>query len=208
MQINWCLKGIRQQSRFGDTEAQAVLDHHGLPSAWLLDNDTKLDAGQANRAAQAALSFAALDAHVNHFGLVAADTPYISLSAGCWEFAGKGKPAIHYPAMGTALDFATDSGKSAGYVFRMWVITGLQSLAALPGVAEEVRDLNLFSAFTQWHEEGEIAAKIVVPRRQIICAIKVGSNKSPIPWAGASNGVYVNLDYVPPESASNLLGLL
>lgn len=205
MLINWCVKGIAAQKGFGDAEARSVLDTHGLRSTMLFhQTNIGMPVGDANENSQASLSLGALDDHVNNFANVRADTPYISLSAGCWEFAGKGVPAVHRPAMTTALDFATERGTSEGYLFRLWVYVTPQVLAELPGPAEEVRDLNLFSGFTLWHEEGEIAAKILVPRRQIQSVIKVDPQKKSIAWGGHAATGYHNPGFVPPERATNL----
>jgi len=37
----------------------------------------------------------------------------------------------------------------------------------LPGLGEEIPELNLFSQYAVYHDEGEIAAKLFVPARQI-----------------------------------------
>ena len=102
----------------------------------------------ANIDSQAALSLAALDDHVNDFGAVNPYSPYISLSAGCREYVDENSPSARYPALGTALNFATDFGRRPGYVFRCWVVTAPQVAASLPGFADEIRDLNLFPGFT------------------------------------------------------------
>src|SRR5581483_7371106 len=125
MQINWCYKGISEGVTFGDAEASAVLSDTGIVSVWMRTNRS-LALDVANVASQDALSPNALDDHVNAYALVSRTTPYISLSSGCIEFAGPNTVPPKYAALRTALDFATDGGRTSGYVFRCWVITGLK----------------------------------------------------------------------------------
>ncbi len=205
MQINWCLKGIRGGTSFGDAAALEVLSDTGILSNWTRAN-ANLPAGQANIAAQRALSLSALDDHVNDYGLVGPTTPYISLSAGCREFSGGSYPPTSYPAYRTALEFATDWGTTSGYIYRCWVVVAPQVAADLPGLADEVRDLNLFADFYQYHFEGEVAAKLVVPVRQIQWVQKVGSNLQPASWSdGNGPGARRNPSFRRPESVSNLI---
>jgi hypothetical protein len=120
MQINWCLKGIAENASFGDAEAAAVLSSTGIVSKWMLTNAT-LASQQANIDSQNVLNASALDDHVNNYAKVAKDTPYISLSSGCIEYAGSTKPPTRYPALRTAIRFATKGGTQSGYVFKCWV---------------------------------------------------------------------------------------
>jgi len=207
MQINWCLKGIAEDKGFGDAEAAAVLATTGILSKWMLANSAK-QTKDANVDAQNALTTSALDDHVNNYAKVARDTPFISLSAGCREYLGPRRPPLHHPALHTAIGFATRWGRQAGYVFRCWVITGLQPAAELPGLAEEVRDLNLFGGFFAYHTQGEVTAKLVVPRRQIHWVVKYGPNRRPVntswPTVGARMHLY-NWDFVTPDLVSNFI---
>jgi hypothetical protein len=129
MQINWCLKGIAENASFSDAQAAAVLSSTGLLSNWMLANAT-LASQQVNINSQNVLNASALDDHVNNYAKVAKDTPYISLSSGCIEYAGSTKPPIRYPALRTAMRFATKGGTQSGYVFKCWVVTGLKPAAA------------------------------------------------------------------------------
>jgi hypothetical protein len=125
MQINWCLKGIPQQVGFGDDEALAVLSRTGIPSR-LLRDQAIAPAGVYNSVSQSALSLSALDDHVNHYAVGGVSSPYISLSAGCWEYHGKEAPAVQRSAVVTAMSFATHEGKATGYLFPCWVVTAPQ----------------------------------------------------------------------------------
>lgn len=198
MLIQWCLKGMAQQvPQFGDAEALAVLTGEGLTSAWL----RQLPAPPLASGSHAALSKAALDAHVNGFSSVMASTPYISLSAGCVELdPGMATTTVH-SALVTALDFATDAGTRSGYVFRLWVLVSPQPGPELPGFGEEVRELNLYRQFAIFHDEGEIAGKLMVPARQIEWVEKYDSALTVL-WRRT------NPDFVPPERISNVLDVL
>jgi hypothetical protein len=211
MQLNWCYKGIAENPSFGDLEASGVLSATGILSSWMIANrSATLD--QANTDSQNALSASALDDHVNNYWIVAGRPPYISLSAGCVEFAGSTRPAMRYAALRTALDFATDGGRTSGYVFRCWVVTGLKPTPELPGTAEEIRDLNLFSDMYTYHREGEVAAKLFVPRRQVQWVLKIGADAKPAnaTWTTGGHGrrAFLNQDFVHPDRASNVIKAL
>ena len=205
MLINWCLKGIQGDAGFGDAEALSVLTAVGIQSNWMRANGG-LTVAQANSAAQNALHLAALDDHVNDYGAVRGSTPYISLSAGCREFASSAVPTTTYPAYRTALEFATHWGTTFGYIYRCWVVTAPQVAADLPGIADEVRDLNLFADFHQYHFEGEVAAKLVVPFRQIQWVQKVEANLRPASWSdGHGSHARKNPNFRRPQTISNLI---
>jgi len=205
MQINWCLKGISKTSTFDDAVAAAVLKSTGILSKWMLTYGNKT-ADQTNILGQNALNHSALLDHVNNYRKVAKDTPYISLCSGCIEFNGRGSPPIRYKALRTALNFATNGGKQSGYVFRCWVITGLKPAAELPGLAEEIRDLNLYTDCYEYHRQGEVTAKLVVPRRQVAQVTKVDQHLTPLPasWAGGGSTLS-NSDFLSPDRVSNVI---
>jgi hypothetical protein len=197
--IQWCLKGIAKTSTFGDTEAQKVLTDDGLRSTWLRNS---LRLGSSFGAdSHAVLSQAALDAHVNNFWAISGATPYISLSAGCRELDPSATASITYTALETALSFATQSGACDGYVFRLWVMVSPKPAPELPGLGEEIRELNLFSQYAVYHDEGEIAAKLFVPARQIEYVEKYDANLT-------SLGKTLNTGFVPPDRISNVIELL
>lgn len=208
MHVNWCFKGIAQSASFDDAVAERVLDETGLLSSWMLANGgTTLSA--AHGPSQEALSAGALDDHVNHYAGVSAATPYISLAAGCVEYLGPGTPAAVLPALGTALRFATRRGRTPGYVFRLWVVTAPKPAPDVPGLAEDVRDLDLYAGFHRYHRQGEVTAKLHVPRRQIAWAMKVDALGNPVPagWAGGGS-LFGNADFVAPHAVSNVIGAL
>ncbi|MGB9368250.1 MAG: hypothetical protein WCE79_19785 [Xanthobacteraceae bacterium] len=173
-------------------------------------SNAALSAQQANIDSQAALSAGALDDHVNNYARVGGRTPYISLSSGCIEYAGSTKPPLRYPAIRTALRFATKRGRQSGYVFKCWVLTGLKPAAELPGFAEEVRDLNVFAGFYAFHQQGEVTAKIMVPRRQVAWVIKFGPDLRPAAasWSVPGSDYLRNADFVWPDRVSNVIEVI
>jgi hypothetical protein len=84
----------------------------------------------------------------------------------------------------------------------MWVLVSPKPAPELPGFAEEVRELNLFQQFCVFHNEGEVAAKLYVPARQIHSFEKFDHQLNRI---GAPQ---LNPDFVKPERVSNVLDLI
>jgi len=194
MLLQWCLKGISEHSHFTDAHATGLL-RKGIPSRWLLSYAGS-NAFADVSAAQQTLSQAALDNHVNNYGAVAGNTPYISLSAGSVVPASHGVSVR--PAWRTALDFATQGGAVSGYIFRCWVILSPKPSAGLSPLADEVRELNIFRQFFTFHDEGEVAAKILVPHRQIEWVQKFDARGNFIFQAD-------NPDFVDPLDICNLI---
>ncbi|MFD1765269.1 hypothetical protein ACFSAG_00235 [Sphingorhabdus buctiana] len=206
--INWCYKGIAESASFDDAMAERVIADTGLLSNWVVANGAAVLAS-AQGASQNALSAAALDDHVNDYKKVAATTPYISLGAGCVEYQGRKMPAMVVPALATALNFATRGGRTPGYIFRLWVVTTPKPAADIPGLAEDVRDLRLFSGFHKYHYQGEVTAKLYVPRRQVAWVMKVDARGDPLDasWTGGDS-VIANTDFIAPHAVSNVIGSL
>lgn len=211
MKINWCYKGIAESPYFNDLAAGDVLLKTGILSVWMLKN-AGLPLNQANIDAQSALSASALDTHVNNYAVAKSDTPYISLTAGCYEYLGTALRPKLYPARASAVRFATNNGTSPGYLFKCWVVTGLKAAPDIPAVAEDVTNLSIYQNFFRYYRQGEITAKLVVPRRQIESVIKLDKLAKPVlaAWAGGSvkSSVFNNPDFKPPEEMSNLMGAL
>jgi hypothetical protein len=206
--INWCVKGIAEGTHFDDVMAERVLSETGLLSNWVVANGSN-PLAITQGAAQNALSALALDDHVHDYGTVGPTTPYISLGAGCVEYQGPGMPPVTYPAVATATEFATTWGSTPGFIFSLWVITAPKPAADVPGLAEELRDLKRFPSFYEYHREGEIAAKLYVPRRQVEWVMKLDPLGNPIAasWSGGGS-ILENPDFVTPDAVSNVIGLL
>lgn len=209
MQIQWCLKGIAERSpgptggpKFGDAEAMALLSTGILSSAVHQDASNTLIPAISD--AHHKLSDVALDDHVNNFPSVGHKTPYISLSAGVVLPAPVGGVSV-LPAWQTAAAFATRYGKSIGYIFRCWTVVSPKGAPEIAGVSDAVRDLNIFRKFWIFQDEGEIAAKLIVPARQIECVHKIDRFLKPARFVGDRRTRVGNPDFVRPDRLSNLL---
>lgn len=195
MYIQWCLKGIAESPGFADSDAIALFGS-GIKSNWLRQNATlSLDAGLPQ--GQVALNETALFRHVNDYAAVGAQTPYISLSAGVVQPTAFGY--AEFPAWFTAVDFATSGSMHQGFVYRVWTVVSPKPSARLINVSDEIRDLNLFRDFWRYNNEGEIAAKLLVPSAQIQFVAKVDSQPAVL-WTR------YNPSFVMPESICNLVG--
>jgi hypothetical protein len=201
MLVQWCLKGIAKSPGFKDSEARAALSSNGISSAWVRAAVPGVPVSDLPSRSHGVLSQTALDAHVNAFGLTAAATPYLSLSAGCVELDPFSRSTRTFSALQTALEFATRSGTTDGYVFRLWVLVSPKPAPELPGFAEEVRELNLYKQYATFHYEGEVAAKLFIPARQIAYVERYDASLKRL-WR------LRNSDFVGPERVSNVLELL
>jgi hypothetical protein len=197
MLIHWCLKGIAESSRFRDSTALRTLSA-GIHSMWMVSNVGAPLTDVGVEGAQDALNDSALDDHVNNFGAVAHNTPYISLSAGSVVPNSSSSGVLVWPAWRTALDFATRGGQSSGYVFRCWTIVSPKPSASIPNISDEVRELNLFRQFWPYHDEGEIAAKLLVPSSQIEWYRKFDNQLRTIDF-------HLNPRFVDPNEISNII---
>ncbi len=197
MVIQWCLKGVPfHPSDFNDHTVQTILSGEGIRSAWLRNvNQAITDLPVLSHAN---LSAQALDDHVHDYWRVSAVTPYISLTAGCTERVSAGG-SVRHSALTTALEFATGCATHEGYIFLCWVLVTPKPAAELPGFAEEIRDLNTYRPYSVFHDEGEIAAKLYVPARQIRSVTRYNARLMPIRWVS-------NRDFAPPDRVSNVVG--
>jgi hypothetical protein len=206
--IQWCCKGL---ARISHAEVRNILrDPTGLRCRdWQRYSIEGLPfpIGTAmNR-----LTEDGLDRHVNDFsgtdpatGLPFCEvTPFISLSAGCVDRDVTTNTNVTHRALRTALEFATtdfsDPARQpcAGWVLYCYVIVGANPAVGIPGVAEEIRELNHNRAFSGWYWQGEVAAKLNVPARQILCAERYE------PASGnrlTRTDMLVNLDFCHPAA--------
>jgi hypothetical protein len=196
MVIQWCLKGIQERPSFSDNEASDLIDT-GIKSNWLFNNPT-VPVAQAIPMVQGLLSLSALIMQVNNYAAVRTTSPYISLSAGV---VVRDTPlgTRTYPAWRSAVDFATDRGKVAGYIYRVWTIVTPKPSPGLMNVSDEVRNLNLFRAAWKYQHQGEVTAKLVIPPAQIEYVVKVGADRK------LTRFRVDNARFVKPDTISNLL---
>ena len=117
-----------------------------------------------------------LEWHQNHYTapdpleggeLFGRHTPFISTTAGTVERDTFAKTNIMHPAWEVALPFATESLSTDGYLFYCYLFIIGRPAVPLEAFAEEVRELNVYTAFSPFQPEGEITAKIIIPPAQI-----------------------------------------
>jgi len=105
--------------------------------------------------------------HLVDYDSVASDTPFISTTAGTVEVDAARARNVFFPPMYTALRFATRNFTQDSYVARAYLYTLGRKSVELEEFAEEVRDVNTYTAVYAWHPEGKIVGKIIIPARRI-----------------------------------------
>lgn len=170
MFVQWCVKGIR--GRIENEETNVGLDDQGARN--IIDQGLGIMCNWWRNVVQitpaqvrAKLTSANLQRHIHDYETFCADTPFISLSAGCVERDVALRLNRIHEAQDIALRFATDWGARHGYLFYCWVVVGLKPAVGVQGIAEEVRELNTYLNFSDYQLEGEITTKIIVPANQI-----------------------------------------
>ncbi len=171
MIVQWCCRGVGGVTR---AEVEEILGGQiGLRCRyWPPDRALPYDVALSR------LTERHLDLHVNQYDSIDPDTgkrvfeisPFISLSAGCVNRRTLLRTNVVHPARRTALDFATASGTRPGWVFTCWVLVSANPAPGIEAVAEEVRELNHARRYSRYFTEGEVAAKVNVASRQILCA--------------------------------------
>jgi hypothetical protein len=155
-----------------DTQARAIIDSRGgIQCNWW--RDVHVITPQQIRDK---LTAANLDMHVNHFSENAPgttrpfseQTPFISMSSGTVERDAAARSNYVHSALRTALWFGTEFlTRDVAYVFTCWVVVGLRPAVEIEGVAEEIRELNVYRRYSAYQTEGEVTAKIFVPDNHI-----------------------------------------
>jgi hypothetical protein len=205
MFVQMCIKGMHSITL---AEAQAILTRQGLTCAWWR-GARRISSGQIDER----LTAEELDLHVNSYedqhparsGFVWQESAFISLTAGSVErdvFLARNNV---FPAHQVAMDFGTGFGaRGECFLFYCWVFVGMRPSVQVRHLAEEVRELNTYTKFSPFHHEGEIAAKVEVPARQIekFEHYRYGKNRR-----GRARivrlGIYDNPGYVRPHSVTN-----
>jgi hypothetical protein len=116
---------------------------------------------------QAKLTETALYDHLVNYDTVKSETPFISTTAGTVASEVELERYTLFPAIYTAVRFATRNFSQDGYVVHAYVYTLGKRAIELEEFAEEVRDVNTYTSYYAWHPEGEIVAKIHIPARRI-----------------------------------------
>ena len=95
------------------------------------------------------------------------NTPFISTTAGTVERDTVNRTNTLTPAWKTALFFATDRWKTDGWLFDCHLFLIGKRAVRVEAFSEELRELNIYTAFSPFYVEGEITAKLVIPTAQI-----------------------------------------
>lgn len=208
MIVQWCIKGISLRS---DDEAVEIIDAgQGLVCNWwrkvedIDPADTRLK-----------LTAQYLDMHVNHFAETDPSTgrpfyensPFISLSAGTVERDTVAQTNFVHRARKTALYFATEFGRrNLAYLYTCWVILAPRAAVEIEGMAEEVRDLNIFRRYSPYQTEGEVVAKVIIEDNRIQSCEKWELGGSPLRFHRV--WTYTNPRFTPPERLTNVRELI
>jgi hypothetical protein len=141
------------------------------------------------------------------------DTPYVSTTAGVVERDWFLARNLVRPAFLTALHFATDGYTKTGYVFCGYVITLGRKAIPFTEYAEEVRELNVYTSYLQFHDEGEIVAKIEIPAHRLErvdefdgprALVELRAGQRPVPtWSCEDRS-----GYSVPENYANIRDVL
>jgi hypothetical protein len=147
-----------------EDEARTIVNGAGLSSSWWRNAP---DRTIYPLEIPGKLTEDALQDHLVNYERVRRTTPFISTTAGTVERDAARARNVFFPPMYTALRFATRNFTEDGYVLYAYLyLLGRKSLE-LEEFAEEVRDVNTYTAFYAWHPEGEIVAKVHIPARRI-----------------------------------------
>lgn len=206
MFVQMCIKGLNNITL---AEAQAILTRQGLTCAWWR-NARHISSAEIDER----LTAEELDLHVNSFeewhptrsGRVNEESPFISLTAGSverdeWVAQNHVKPAHR-----VAMNFATHSGEPRGecFLFYCWVFVGMRPSVQVRHLAEEVRELHTYTSYSPYQLEGEIAAKIEVPPRQILKFEHYEFSEDRDERLQITRlGIYDNPAYVDPHKVTN-----
>jgi hypothetical protein len=200
MIVQWCCRGI---SDLTPSDVEQILGNQvGLTCPyWPRHSPLRYDIALSR------LTENHLDLHVNYYEAIDPDTacpvseitPFISLSAGCVDRHKLLRTNVMHPARRTALEFATDGGARPGWIFTCWVFVGINRATGIEAAAEEVRELNHARRYSAYFVEGEVAAKINVASRQILCA----EYWRPVGHYLVRAGLCVNNGFVHPAAVRN-----
>jgi hypothetical protein len=203
--VQWCIKGLSLEN---DDSARAIIDGGaGILSQWWRDTGDFQACDIKDK-----LTPGNIDLHVNQFEhqdpatgrKFCETTPFISLTAGTVERSSILATNTVHSARRVALHFGSQFGaEPVAYLFHCWVVVAPRRAVEIEGVAEEVRDLNTYRAYSHFQTEGEVAAKVRVPVNQIAFC-----EKWEVTPALALKWKYDNPGFVAPETLSNIREML
>ncbi|MEV6829819.1 hypothetical protein [Amycolatopsis sp. NPDC051102] len=209
MIIQWCVKGIHLPN---DDAAKELIDSGGglLCNWWR--NVHRISPPEVRDK----LTPANINRHVNHFTAhdpatgspFCENSPFISLSAGTVERDAVSATNFVHRARKTALWFGTQFGRQDyAYLYTCWVLLAPRTAVGIEGVAEEVRDLNVYRRYSAYQTEGEVAAKVIVPDNQISKCEKWELNGRTRRWFDLA-WTQSNPRFTPPEILTNVRELI
>lgn len=168
MIVQWAMKGMYLDD---DNQAREILWPRGIVCNW--GREAK---GIPIDEVSERLTQSSVKMHVDGFSSIDPltgsefyrGTPYISLSSGTVERDAVNKANYVYTARRTAMQFGSRHGRSdTAYIFACWVLVAPRAATELYGVAEEIRNLTVYQSYSEYADQGEIAAKLHVPANQI-----------------------------------------
>lgn len=139
------------------------------------------------------------------------NTPFISTTAGTVDRDVANRTNILTPAWKTALYFATDRWTKDGWLFYCYLFLIGKRAVLLEAFSEELRELNIYTAFSPFYIEGEVTAKLIIPTAQIAYADWSLSDAQAAIASGSlptAIRTKINPHVVKPEDYNNLRGLL
>lgn len=146
--------------------------------------------------------------HLLHKGKFGEVSPFISTTAGVVQRNGFKRINIIFPPFITALRFATKNYTTTGYIYYAYVITIGKVAVEMAQFSEEIRNLNVYTDYQRYNDQGEIMAKIIIPSVQIEKAelydgpkalLELNKGQIPLPL-----NVIINTAYQAPEKLSNI----
>lgn len=169
MHVQHCVKGIRGESAPGANDgltwanARAMIESgSGIISNWWR-NKGEITPSDV----EAVLTADNLDRHLHDYDSFKNDTPFISLAAGAVLRDPATMTNQVYPAVDTALQFATNDWEHPGALFYCWTVVAFHEAIPFGFVSEPVRDLLIYRGWSPYNHEGEIAAKVHIPAQQV-----------------------------------------
>ncbi|MFC5063532.1 hypothetical protein ACFPBZ_15025 [Actinomycetospora atypica] len=206
--VQWAMKGMSLRD---EDQAREILWPRGLVCNW----------GRAARGIPVdkiseRLTPESIRTHVDGFSTIDPltkkkffeESPYISLSSGTVERDSVNRANHIYTARRTAMQFGSRFGESdTAYIFTCWVLVAPRMAAEIYGVAEEVRNLTVYPSYSDFADQGEIAAKLHIPANQIErCEkwVRKAPREAYEPaWVVKNEG-----RFIPPERLSSVRDLL
>jgi hypothetical protein len=140
------------------------------------------------------------------------NTPFISTTAGTVARDTVNRTNTLTHAWKTALYFATNHWRTDGWLFYCHLFLIGKPAVEIEAFSEELRELNIYTAFSPFYLEGEITAKIVIPSVQIeradFWSLADAKNAVAAGNLPAASRTKSNKHYKSPDSYNNLRKLL